>query len=112
MLKKSLAFIVLFIGATFFSYAQKSKVTAGAMALNNREYEKAITYLKEALSKPQLLKPRDMAKANAKLFQAYVYYISSSARKNKILMQNILIWLMNFTKHTTKPKNTMKKELM
>ncbi len=80
MLKK--IFIFTFILGTF-GFAQKSKVTAGAMALNNREYEKAIGYLKEALSKPELLKSRDLAKANAKLFQAYLYYMSNAARSKK-----------------------------
>ncbi len=80
MLKK--IFLFIFVAVTF-GFAQKSKVTAGAMALNNREYDKAIKYLKEALSKPQLLKSKDMAKANAKLFQSYVYYISNAARSKK-----------------------------
>jgi len=58
----------------FTAQAQKSKVTAGALEFSNQNYERAIQYLREALSKPELLTPKEIVKANVKLLQSYIYY--------------------------------------
>jgi len=50
---------------------QKSKVTSGSMAVNSGDYEKAISLLDEALSKPDLLENKDKAKAWFKKGQSY-----------------------------------------
>lgn len=76
-------FLVGVLLALFFLpiYAQKSKVTAGSLELNNQNYERAIQYLREALNKPDLLDAKTTVKANVKLLQAYIYYYAKERDK-------------------------------
>ncbi|MCZ2356780.1 MAG: hypothetical protein LC115_08870 [Bacteroidia bacterium] len=69
---KLILLISCLFSITFSSVAQRSKVTSGAMAYGDGEYEKAIQYFQEALAKPDLLDSKDLAKAYAKLGQSYM----------------------------------------
>jgi len=80
----------LFWSITLFSYGQRSKVTSGAMAVQDQDYEKAIQYLQEAISKPELLEQKDLAKAHAKLGQAYMGILSSGKKELIMKYPNIM----------------------
>jgi tetratricopeptide (TPR) repeat protein len=73
-----------------FTYGQRSKVTSGAMAVQDQEYEKAIQYLQEAIAKPELLDQKDLAKAHAKLGQAYIGILTSGKKELIMKYPNIL----------------------
>ena len=73
-----------------FTYGQRSKVTSGAMAVQDQEYEKAIQYLQEAIAKPELLDQKDLAKAYAKLGQAYIGILTSGKKELIMKYPNIL----------------------
>lgn len=59
-------------------WAQKSKVTSAALAVQDAEYDKALNFIQEALASPQLLKPKDMAKAYMLRARAYMGMLLSS----------------------------------
>ncbi len=88
-LKKSLIFALLW-SIAIFGYAQRSKVTSGAMAVQDQDYEKAVQYLQEAIAKPELLDQKDLAKAHAKLGQAYIGILSSGKKETIMKYPNIM----------------------
>ncbi|MCS6895998.1 MAG: hypothetical protein NZZ60_07650 [Bacteroidia bacterium] len=66
-------------------WAQKSKVTSAALAVQDAEYEKALNFLQEALASPQLLKPKDIAKAYMLRGRAYMGMLLSSKDPQGVL---------------------------
>ncbi|MCS7152747.1 MAG: hypothetical protein N2253_02720 [Bacteroidia bacterium] len=66
-------------------WAQKSKVTSAALAVQDAEYEKALNFLKDALAAPELLKPKDMAKAYMLRAKAYMGLLLSSKDPQGVL---------------------------
>ncbi|GIV43044.1 MAG: hypothetical protein KatS3mg035_0167 [Bacteroidia bacterium] len=88
-LKKSLLFTLLW-SIAIWGYAQRSKVTSGAMAVQDQDYEKAIQYLQEAIAKPELLEQKDLAKAHAKLGQAYMGILASGKKELIMKYPNIM----------------------
>lgn len=89
ILKKGILF-ALFWSIVFSSFGQRSKVTSGAMAVQDQDYEKAIQYLQEAIAKPELLEQKDLAKAHAKLGQAYVGILASGKKELIMKYPNIM----------------------
>ncbi len=80
----------LLCSITLCVYGQRSKVTSGAMAVQDQDYEKAIQYLQEALAKPELLDQKDLAKAHAKLGQAYIGILASGKKELIMKYPNIM----------------------
>ncbi len=78
MRKLSLIFLISFFSIV---WAQRSKITSASLAIQDGDYETAIVKLKEALQRPELLKPNDFAKAYTKLVTAYLYYYQKNQRK-------------------------------
>lgn len=73
-MKQTRIFSFLFLMvAALGVFAQPSKVTTGIIAHDQGRYDETILKLKEALAKPDLLKPKDIAKAN--------YYMASAMFK-------------------------------
>lgn len=88
---RTIFLILLTFSSILHLNAQRSKVTSGSMALQDQDYEKAIQYLQEALSKPDLLDAKDMAKAHTKLGQAYVGILMSKKTELIAKYPNILM---------------------
>ena len=78
---RAIVLISCFLSVSTLTIAQKSKVTSGAMAYGDGDYEKAIQYFQDALSKPDLLDAKDLAKAYAKLGQSYMGLYTSKKPK-------------------------------
>jgi len=57
-------------------YAQKSKITSAALALQDGDFERALSYVEQAFAQPDLLKPADMAKGYKIRAQAYIGLLS------------------------------------
>lgn len=57
-------------------YAQKSKVTSASLALQDGDFERALSYVDQALAQPELLKAADQAKAYKIRVQAYIALLS------------------------------------
>ncbi|MCS7188810.1 MAG: hypothetical protein RMJ66_04875 [Bacteroidia bacterium] len=74
--------IALTVGALI---AQKSKITSAALAVQDGEFEKALSYLQQAFAQPDLLKPKDMAKGYTLQAQAYMGLLTSSKDPQGIL---------------------------
>jgi tetratricopeptide (TPR) repeat protein len=53
-------------------WAQKSKITSAALAVQDGEFEKALGFLQQAFAQPDLLKPKDMAKGYTLQAKAYM----------------------------------------
>ncbi|MCX7606076.1 MAG: hypothetical protein N2170_02260 [Bacteroidia bacterium] len=53
-------------------WAQKSKITSAALAVQDGEFEKALSFLQQAFASPELLKPKDMAKGYTLQAKAYM----------------------------------------
>jgi len=87
---KQICVAALLWSIMLFTYGQRSKVTSGAMAVQDQEYEKAIQYLQEAIAKPELLDQKDLAKAHAKLGQAYIGILTSGKKELIMKYPNIL----------------------
>ncbi len=68
-----------------FSWAQKSKVTSAALAVQDGEYEKALGFLQEAFANQSLLKPKDIAKAYKLRAQAYMGLLLNSKDPQAVL---------------------------
>lgn len=66
-------------------WAQKSKVTSAALAVQDEEYEKALSFIQEALASPQLLKPKDLAKTYMLRGRAYMGLLLSSKDPQAVL---------------------------
>lgn len=66
-------------------WGQKSKVTSAALAVQDAEYEKALNFLRDALAAPELLKPKDMAKAYMLRAKAYMGLLLSSKDPQGVL---------------------------
>lgn len=62
-MKRIILFAVFVAFLTVSVNAQKSKVTSAALALQQQDYKKALKYADEAISKPELLKSKFLAKA-------------------------------------------------
>lgn len=73
MKKFASVFLLFFFFAAFTGYAQESKLTTGVIAYDQMRYEEAIDKIKEALAKPELLKPKSKAKG--------YYYLTQSLYK-------------------------------
>lgn len=89
ILKKGILFALLW-SMVLSSFGQRSKVTSGAMAVQDQDYEKAIQYLQEAIAKPELLEQKDLAKAHAKLGQAYMGILASGKKELIMKYPNIM----------------------
>ncbi len=59
-------------------YAQKSKVTSASLALQDGDFERALSYVDQALAQPELLKGADQAKAYMIRVQAYIALLSKN----------------------------------
>ncbi|MCS7298138.1 MAG: hypothetical protein RMK19_08640 [Bacteroidia bacterium] len=70
-----------------FLWAQKSKVTSAALAVQDGEYEKALSFIQEALSKPELLKPKDLAKTYMLKARSYVGLVIGSKDPQGVLQK-------------------------
>jgi len=57
-------------------YAQKSKITSAALALQDGDFERALSYVEQAFAQPDLLKPADQAKGYKIRAQAYIALLS------------------------------------
>ena len=66
--------LALFVGVVM--YAQKSKITSAALALQDGDFERALSYIDQAFAQPDLLKPADMAKGYKIRAQAYIALLS------------------------------------
>lgn len=53
-------------------YAQKSKITSASLALQDGDFERALSYVEQAFAQPDLLKPADQAKGYKIRAQAYI----------------------------------------
>ncbi len=53
-------------------YAQKSKITSAVLALQDGDFERALSYVDQAFAQPDLLKPADQAKGYKVRVQAYI----------------------------------------
>ncbi|MEN3041530.1 MAG: hypothetical protein ABDH66_08350 [Bacteroidia bacterium] len=74
------------VGLTFlWLWGQKSKVTSAALAVQDAEYDKALNFIQEALASPQLLKPKDLAKAYMLRGKAYMGMLLSSKDPQAVL---------------------------
>ena len=65
-------------------WAQKSKITSAALAVQDGEYEKALSFLEEAFKQPDLLKPKDMAKGYMLRARAYMGLLLSGKDAQQI----------------------------
>lgn len=63
---------LLLVGLGFVALAQKSNVTSAALAIQDGDFERALSYVDRALAQPDLLKAQDLAKAYKIRAQAYV----------------------------------------
>ncbi len=63
---------VLLVGLGLVALAQKSNVTSAALAMQDGDFERALSYVDKALAQPDLLKAQDLAKAYKIRAQAYV----------------------------------------
>jgi len=53
-------------------YGQKSKITSAALAIQDGDFERALSYVDQAFAQPDLLKPADQAKGYKIRAQAYI----------------------------------------
>lgn len=66
-------------------WAQKSKITSAALAVQDGEFEKALSFLDQAFAQPQLLKPKDMAKGYVLRAKSYMGLLLGSKDPNKVI---------------------------
>jgi len=76
--------IVLLIG---LGWAQKSKITSAALAVQDGDFEKALSFLEQAFAQPELLKPRDKAKGYTLRAKAYMGLLLSSKDPQAVLQK-------------------------
>lgn len=66
-------------------WAQKSKITSAALAVQDGEFEKALSFLDQAFAQPDLLKAKDMAKGYVLRAKAYMGLLLGSKEPDKVL---------------------------
>lgn len=79
MKKFSSVLLLFFFFAAFTSYAQESKLTTGVIAYDQMRYEEAIDKIKEAMTKPELLKPKSKAKGYYYLTQSFYKILTTES---------------------------------
>lgn len=88
------AVFVAFLAVTV--NAQKSKVTSAALALQQQDYKKALKYADEAISKPELLKSKFLAKAY--YTKARAILLGFSKKDTALIAQHGALGLYNISK--------------
>lgn len=83
MKRVSIILSLLILGFGTLS-AQKSKVTTGTLNYTQGNYADAIIKLEEALTKPELLKQKYIAKANYYLFKSYLQIAIDTSQESTL----------------------------
>lgn len=82
-MKRSIFILLALLFTATVNFAQDSKVTTAAIAYDNMRLDEAIIKCREALSKPELLKPKSIAKANYYLAQSFYRILVTPDLKKK-----------------------------
>lgn len=86
-MKRSFLLFLVLLCVGFVGVAQDSKVTTGIIAYDQMRFDEAIIKFKEALGKPELLKPKSIAKANYYLAQSLYKVMTSKELRTKMEAQ-------------------------